>query len=332
MQEAAGLFEERMGPIVKAIGDRNDRADVASRLKWKRSARRQERPGLLSGDRVLLRNTQVTASTIGPFAPEMYEVTQTMGALLRIRSVGAGNVKTVRNENCKLRPHAIAVSDEEGEEAKRADAAALQLRATGDGANVAVLQGDQDKPATTTKKRSEPKKKPKSPPATKAARGGAKSTPGNTSRVSNEKIVKKRFRPPGFTKFDQRPSRPKEFAGVEAGALRHPRAEYNARLSVTAAREVLTLVGDETTCVLKVDGCQKSRRRRRLSEVRRRVAAGEAPILRLPLKALKGKGYRGANKVVLRLNPRATPDLKTYSKIYQKKTKLKPMALPPEAG
>ena len=119
---------------------------------------------------------------------------------------------------------------------------------------------------------------------------------------------------------------------MEAGVLRCTREKYDVRPNVTAVREVLTLVGDETTCVLKVDDGPKSRHRQWLSDVRRRVTAGEVPSLRLSLKAVKGKGYRGANKVILRLKPKTTPALETYSKIYQKKKKLKPMALPPVAG
>ena len=70
--------------------------------------------GLVSGDRVLLKNTHVTAPTTGPFGPEMYEITRTMGDLLLLRSGETGKAKTVRNENCKLRPHAIAVSYVDG--------------------------------------------------------------------------------------------------------------------------------------------------------------------------------------------------------------------------
>ena len=100
-----------MGPTTQAIGNTSDRADVASRLKWRRNARRQKRTGLVSGDRVSLKNSQVTTSTTGPFRPEMHGITQTLGALLLIRCVETGKVKTTRNENCKLRPHAITVSD-----------------------------------------------------------------------------------------------------------------------------------------------------------------------------------------------------------------------------
>ena len=327
--EAVDSFEERMGPIMKAIGDRNDRKDIAGRLKWRRGPKRQKKFGLVSGDRVLLKNTQVTASAAAPFAPEVYEVTQVLGALLLIRSTETGKLKTVHNENCKLCPHTIAVSDEEREEAKRGGATK-----TGDAAAPllhAVLRDDQKQPATTTKKRSE-RKKTKSALTTKATRGRAKSAPKKTRRTSNEEIIRRWFRPPGFTKFDQLPSRPKEFTEVEAGVLRCTQEKYDVRPNVTAAREVLTLVGDETTCVLKVDDGPKSRHRQWLSDVRRRVAAGEVPSLRLSLKAVKGKGYRGANKVILRLKPKTTPALETYSKIYQKKKKLKPMTLPPAAG
>ena len=97
----------------------------------------RRRFGPVLGDRILPKNTQGTASTTAPFVPEMYEVTPTMGALLRIRGVAAGMAKTVRNENCRLRPYTIAVSDDEGE-VKQGDAAALQLRATADEANVTV--------------------------------------------------------------------------------------------------------------------------------------------------------------------------------------------------
>ena len=56
--------------------------------------------------------------------------------------------------------------------------------------------------------------------------------------------MKKRFRPPIFTKFDELPSRPKE---------------YSVRPNMTAVREALTLVGDETMCVLEVDDGPESR-------------------------------------------------------------------------
>ena len=42
------------------------------------------------------------------------------------------------------------------------------------------------------------------------------------------------------------------------------------------------------------------------------------------MKAVKSKGYRRKNKVVIRLKPNQTPELKTYSKIYQEKRKPKP--------
>ena len=99
LQSAVDSFDERMGPIMQAMGDRDDRADIANRLKRGRSAKRQKKLGLVSGDRVLPKNTQVAASTTVPFAPEMYEVTQVVGALLRIGRVEAGKVKTVHSEN-----------------------------------------------------------------------------------------------------------------------------------------------------------------------------------------------------------------------------------------
>ena len=108
------------GPTMKAIGERGDRADIASRLNWKRSAKRQREFGRVSGDRVLLKNAQVTASPTGPFAPEMYAVTQTMGALLSIRSVDTGKVKTVRNENCKMRRTQLRLATRRGGKPRRA--------------------------------------------------------------------------------------------------------------------------------------------------------------------------------------------------------------------
>ena len=320
LQAAIASFDEQQGPIAQAIGDANDRADIANRLKWKRSAKRQKKFGLVSGDRVLLKNAQVTASTTGPFAPGMYEVTETYGALLRIRNVETGKVQTVHNENCKLCPHIITVSGGEEEEANQ------------DEPNAAVLQGGHNNAVTKAKRRSD-NKKAKKPPSTKAAAKNAKGAPAKTSRLSNEQIIKKWFQPPpGFTKFDQLPNRPKEFTEVEAGVLRHTRQEYEFRPNVTTAYEVLTLVGDETTCPLKVDDGPKSRHRQWLSEVRRRVALGEVPSLRLFLKPVKGKGRRQQNKVILRLKPKTTPALQTYCKILQKKKKLRPMHLPPTAG
>ena len=86
-----------------------------------------------------------------------------MGALLRTRSTEAGKVKTVHNENCKLCPHTLAASDEEGEEAEKGDASALQPHETPDEANVAMPQGAQNKLVTTMKKRSEAKKNKRPP-------------------------------------------------------------------------------------------------------------------------------------------------------------------------
>ena len=131
IQAAEESFEERAGPIMKAIGSRDDRADIANRQKWKRGAKGREKFAQVSGDRVLSGKTQATGSTSAPFAPEMYEVANTMGALLRIRIVETGNVETVHNENCKPRPHTVAGSDEVAG-AKQGDAAALQLHATAD--------------------------------------------------------------------------------------------------------------------------------------------------------------------------------------------------------
>ena len=96
-----------------------------------------------------------------------------MRALLRIRIVETGKVEPVLNENCKLRPHAIAVSDEGGEAAKKGDAAALRPRATEGGANVAVLRGDQNKPVRTMK-RSSQTKKPGSLPRRRPQKGARK--------------------------------------------------------------------------------------------------------------------------------------------------------------
>ena len=54
---------------------------------------------------------------------------------------------------------------------------------------------------------------------------------------------------------------------MEAGVRRHTREEYYVRPDAPAAREVLALVGDETTCALRVDDGPKSRRRQRLGKV-----------------------------------------------------------------
>ena len=113
--------------------------------------------------------------------------------------------------------------------------------------------------------------------------------------------------------------------------MRHTREEYNVRPNVTTVREVLNHARDDATCVMKVDDGPKLRLRQGLSEVRRRVAAGKSPSLRLSLRAVRGKGRRGGNKVEFRLKPKTSANLKTYSKKYQKK-KLKPMDLPTEAG
>ena len=76
-----------------------------------------------------------------------------------------------------------------------------------------------------------------------------------------------------------------------------------------------------------MDDGPKSGHRQWLNGVRRRVDAGEVPSVRLSLNGVKGKGSRGANKVILRLKPKAAPEKKTYSKVAQQK-KLEPLALP----
>ena len=67
----ADSLAKRTGQIMKAIGDGDDWADIVRRLKFKPDAKRQKKFGLVLGDRALLRNTQVTASTTAPFAPAM---------------------------------------------------------------------------------------------------------------------------------------------------------------------------------------------------------------------------------------------------------------------
>ena len=112
----------------------------------------------MEAGRASLVNAQAAASTTAPIAPGMYEVTRTMGALLRIRSVETGRAKTAHDENCKLRAHTIAVSGE-GEKAEQGAAAARQLHATAEEANVAVLQGDHHGPPTTERARSKKKRR-----------------------------------------------------------------------------------------------------------------------------------------------------------------------------
>ena len=43
---------------MKTIGDRSDQADIAGRLKWMWSATGRKEPGLISGNRILMRRTQ----------------------------------------------------------------------------------------------------------------------------------------------------------------------------------------------------------------------------------------------------------------------------------
>ena len=49
LHAAVDSSAERMGPIMKATGDKNDWADIANRLKWRRRAKRQEELGLVLG-------------------------------------------------------------------------------------------------------------------------------------------------------------------------------------------------------------------------------------------------------------------------------------------
>ena len=99
VQAAVESSEERMGPIMKAIWDKNDRADVANRPHGRRGAKSQKKFALVSGDPVLLKNAQVAASPTAPCAPEMEGVTQAMGAPLRSRSAETGKARALRNEN-----------------------------------------------------------------------------------------------------------------------------------------------------------------------------------------------------------------------------------------
>ena len=73
----------------------------------------------------------------------------------------------------------------------------------------------------------------------KAATREAKSDPGKTSRISTEKTKTN-----GFGNLVLLSSisfqAAREFAEVEAGALRQTQAEYDVRFTVTAVREVLT--------------------------------------------------------------------------------------------
>ena len=50
LQGAVDSFEERIGPIAKGIGDKDGRADIPGRLKWRRNAKRRKRIGLVSGE------------------------------------------------------------------------------------------------------------------------------------------------------------------------------------------------------------------------------------------------------------------------------------------
>ena len=101
-----------MGPITAAISDRNDRADMASRLKWARGQKRERGVALVSGDRVLVKNTQVAASkTQRSFAAQAREVTHVMGSLLRGRGAQSGREQIVHYDNCEICPHVIEVSD-----------------------------------------------------------------------------------------------------------------------------------------------------------------------------------------------------------------------------
>ena len=171
----------------------------------------------------MLKNTQATAWTTGPFASEMYEITQTTGAPLRIRSIGAGKVKAVRSGDCRLRPHTIAVSEDDGggsEEGRQLRLARRCRRAGTRGRATSVrnrrrseCRSSPGRPRQVGNDYEEAQRgRNKRPPSTKAAEGGAMGAPGETGRIPDEEVERRRFPPSGFTKFDQLPSRPKEFA------------------------------------------------------------------------------------------------------------------------
>ena len=107
MEKAVEAFSQEMDPIRRAISSRRDRADIALREKWKRNAPRLQNYAFVSGDRVLVRNSQVSAATSHQsFEPSVYEVTQAMGALLQVRRDGDAHTKVVHHERCKLCPTA----------------------------------------------------------------------------------------------------------------------------------------------------------------------------------------------------------------------------------
>ena len=126
------------------------------------------------------------------------------------------------------------------------------------------------------------------------------------------------FKKPGASTFDDLPNHSSVFTEVYAGVLRRRKVEYVVSPTCTTVHEVLTLVGYKSTCTLKVDDGSKSRHREWLGEVRRRVARGDVPSVRLSLKAVQEK--RG-KKVVLRLKPKTTPIVNDHNKQHEKSTK-----------
>ena len=270
--------------------------------------KRRGKFGLVSGDRVSPKASHVSASATAPFAPDVFEVTRAVGALLRIRSVEGAKVRAAP----KRKLQAASATKGGGHAGRRCcDTAARTGRRS-------ECRGSPGRPQQAGKTGGDAEwgRKDEEAPLDEGRNKERESAQGQTSRLSNAKIIQTRFGPPGFTKFDQLPSRPNEFTEVEAGALRRTREGYDVRADVTAAHSALTLVGDRTKCALVVNYGPKSRRLRWLREARRRVALGEAPSLRFALKVFWGKWDRQGYKVIPWLKPKMAPALGTYSKIF----------------
>ena len=109
---AVASFSERMDPVVQTIADKNDRADMRVRLKWKRSKARAKNFAFVSGDYVLLKNKQYAAATKHtPFESNLFEVVNVMANVVELRNASNGNKRMAHYNDLKLHPAAPSAPD-----------------------------------------------------------------------------------------------------------------------------------------------------------------------------------------------------------------------------
>ena len=104
---AVSSFSERMEPVIQTIADKNDRADMRIRRRWKRKNSRSTNFAVLSGDYVLLKNKQYAAATSHtPFQTTLFEVVTVMGNMVELRNAENGDKRIAHYNDLKLHPTA----------------------------------------------------------------------------------------------------------------------------------------------------------------------------------------------------------------------------------